>query len=140
MANNKQRKAMVSLGSTCEAIAQGRFEDMEQLFGIVADETLPVDIRDLAETFAGMVVQVEAREFHANQLIDELKETQRQLEAAQNALRKENTDLRQRLKKLDVKFDEEQAEHEIREIADSEYFRDLQQRAKSLRSRFKEKN
>lgn len=41
---------MASLGSTCEAIAQGRFEDMEQLFGIVADETLPTDIRELAET------------------------------------------------------------------------------------------
>lgn len=130
---------MASLGTTCEAIAQGRFEDMEQLFEIVADEALPTDIRALAETFAAMVVQVEAREFHANQLIGELKETQRQLEAAQNALRKENSDLRQRLKKLDVKYDEQQAEQEIREIADSEYFRDLQQRAKSLRSRFKQK-
>lgn len=130
---------MASLASTCEAIAQGQFEDMDLLFGIVADEKLPGDIRELAETFAGMVVQVEAREFHAGQLIDELKETQRQLEAAQQALKKENTDLRQRLKKLDVTFDEEQAELEIREIADSEYFRDLQQRAKSLRAKFKQK-
>ncbi|NKN36398.1 hypothetical protein HFC70_08505 [Agrobacterium sp. a22-2] len=127
------------MAATCEAISQGQFEDMDQLFGIVADETLPVDIRDLAETFAGMVVQIEAREFHANQLIDELKETQRQLETAQQALRSENTDLKQRLKQLDVTFDEQQAEQEIREIADSDYFRDLQQRAKSLRSRFKDK-
>jgi hypothetical protein len=47
-----------------------------------------------AETFASMVVQIEAREFHANQLISELRETQRQLEAAQLRLRQENTDLR----------------------------------------------
>lgn len=130
---------MGSLTATCEAISQGQFENMDLLFGIVADETLPVDIRDLAETFAGMVVQIEAREFHANQLIDELKETQRQLETAQQALKSENTDLKQRLKQLDVTFDEQQAEQEIREIADSDYFRDLQQRAKSLRSRFKDK-
>lgn len=139
VSEDERRKAMGSLAATCEAISQGQFEDMDQLFGIVADETLPVDIRELAETFAGMVVQIEAREFHANQLIDELKETQRQLETAQQALKSENTDLKQRLKQLDVTFDEQQAEQEIREIADSDYFRDLQQRAKSLRSRFKDK-
>lgn len=132
-----RRTAMASLVLTCEAIAHGRFDDMDQLFSIISDEALPSDIRELAETFAGMVVQVEAREFHANQLIEELRETQRQLETAQQALKRENLDLREKLKKLDVDFDEQQAEHEIQEIVQSEYFQDLQQRAKSLRQRFK---
>ncbi|MCJ8518565.1 DNA-binding NtrC family response regulator [Pseudorhizobium tarimense] len=136
----ERRRAMGSLVSTCESIASGQFDDMEQLFAILANETLPTDIRELAETFASMVVQIEAREFHAHQLIDELRETQRQLEAAEQALRRENKDLKQRLKKLEVQFDQEQAEQEIREIAESEYFVDLQQRAKSLRQRFKQKD
>lgn len=135
-----RRRAMGSLVSTCEAIARGQFDDMEQLFTILADEALPADLHELAETFAGMVVQIEAREFHANQLIDELRETQRRLEAAEQALRRENKDLKQRLKKLEVQFAPEQAEQEIREIAESEYFLDLQQRAKSLRQRFKQKD
>ena len=83
-------------------------------------------------------MQIEAREFHANQLITELRETQRQLTAAQKRLRQENTDLRFRLRKLEVQFDETQASQEVSEIADSDYFRELQQRAKSLRTKFKQ--
>jgi hypothetical protein len=136
-AGQDSRKAMESLAATCEAIAQGRFEEVDLLFEIVADESLPTDIRNLAETFGAMVVQVEAREFHANQLIGDLKETQRQLEAAEKQLRRENANLKQQLKKLDVQYDKAQANLEISEIVESDYFRDLQSRAKSLRSKFK---
>lgn len=140
MADQPQRKGPIeSLASTCEAIAKGRFEDIDGLFDIVADTDQPDDIRGLAETFAGMVVQIEAREFHSGQLITELKETQRKLEAAQRRLKDENTDLRQRLRKLDVSYDEQSASEEVREIAESDYFRELQDRAKSMRSRFKTK-
>jgi predicted RNase H-like nuclease (RuvC/YqgF family) len=136
----ERKKAMESLAATCEAIALGRFEEVELLFAIVADETLPDDIRGLAETFGSMVVQVEAREFHANQLIADLKETQRQLEAAEKQLRRENANLKQKLKKLDVHFDEAQASIEISEIVETDYFRELQSRAKSLRSKFKQES
>jgi hypothetical protein len=136
-ADEVRQKAMESLAATCEAIAQGRFEEVELLFGIVADETQPADIRGLAETFGAMVVQIEAREFHANQLISDLKETQRQLEAAEKQLRRENANLKQQLKKLDVQYDEARASIEITEIAETDYFRELQSRAKSLRSKFK---
>jgi predicted nuclease with TOPRIM domain len=138
VAEPEKQSAVESLAVACEAIAHGNFDDAELLFNIVADETVPVDIRNLAETFAGMMVQVEAREFHASQLIADLKETQRQLEAAQQQLQRENTNLKQRLKKLDVTFDETQADLEIKEIVETEYFRELQQRAKSLRSKFKQ--
>jgi hypothetical protein len=129
--------AIEGLAATCEAIAGGRFEDIERLFAIVSNVEVPADIRGLAETFASMVVQIEAREFHANQLISELRETQRQLEAAQLRLRQENTDLRFRLRKLEVQYDTVQANREVTEIADSDYFRELQQRAKSMRNKFK---
>lgn len=135
--SDRQASPIDKLSATCDAIANGRFEDIEALFDIVSDPALPEDIRALAETFASMVVQIEAREFHASQLIADLKETQRQLEAAQKKLKAENVDLRQRLKKLDVQYDEAQASQEVTEIAESDYFRELQQRAKSLRSRFK---
>lgn len=136
-AGQDRRKAMEGLAATCEAIAQGRFEEVDLLFEIVADEGQPVDIRSLAETFGAMVVQVEAREFHANQLIADLKETQRRLEAAEKQLRRENASLKLQLKKLDVQYDKAQANLEISEIVESDYFRDLQSRAKSLRSKFK---
>lgn len=135
----KPASPIESLAATCEAIAKGRFEDIDGLFDIVSDTALPEDVRALAETFAGMVVQIEAREFHSSQLIAELKEAQRQLEAARRKLQSENSDLRQRLKKLDVGYDESQAIEEVREIAESDYFRELQERAKSLRSRYKTK-
>jgi len=127
---------MNALASTCESIAQGRFEEIDMLYEIVANDALPSDIRELAETFGSMVVQIEAREFHGKQLIDELKEAQRQLEAAQKQLVRENTNLKQKLKKLDVQYDESQAEIEIQEIVESDYFRELQDRAKSLRAKF----
>ena len=137
---SRPEKAVHSLSSICEAIAKGQFDDVEKLFDIVADETLPSDIRHLAEAFASMVVQIEAREFHAQQLITDLKETHRKLDSAQKQLKRENKDLKKRLVELDVSFDEDQAQEEVREIAESDYFQDLRSRAKTLRSRFKTDN
>ena len=137
MTDQEAHSAIEGLAAICDAIAGGRFEDVERLFGIVSDAEIPEDIRALAETFTSMVVQIEAREFHASQLIAELQETQRQLEAAQKRLKQENTDLRFRLRKLEVRYDEAQASREVSEIAESDYFRELQQRAKSMRTKFK---
>lgn len=134
---DKTQIAIKSLATTCEAIAHGRFDDVDELYDVVTNEGVPEDIRALAETFAGMVVQVEAREFHTSQLIADLTETRRQLEAAEAKLKKENAALRTRLDKLDVTYNEQQAELEIQEVTESDYFRTLQSRAKSLRSKFK---
>lgn len=48
---------------------------MDQLFSIISDEALPRTHPGTGGEFAGMVVQIEAREFHANQLIEELRAT-----------------------------------------------------------------
>lgn len=140
MTELRRRQAVRMLASTCEAIANGQFENMDILSAIVTDEHVPLDIRELAEMFAGMAVQIELREFHSTQLIDELTETRRQLEAARNRLVDENKDLRGRLKKLEVQYDKEQAQQEIQEIADTDYFRELQTRARTLRERYTRKN
>ncbi|MEM8811562.1 MAG: hypothetical protein AAGF59_03015 [Pseudomonadota bacterium] len=136
-AANTDNHAVESLKLTCEAIAKGQFEDVDRLFDIVAGEAVPDDIRALAESFAAMVVQIEAREFHANQLISDLQETQRQLETARKQLEHENSTLKKRLKKIDVTYDESKALQEVSEIEESDYFQDLRQRASDLRARYK---
>lgn len=135
--SDTMKPALASLARTCEAIANGRFDDVDELFQVITDTTVEADIRALAETFSGMVVQVEAREFHSSQLISELTETKRRLEAAEAKLRKENAELKTRLDKFEVTYDEEQAKMEIEEVSDTDYFRSLQSRAKDLRSRYK---
>lgn len=135
--SDTMKPALASLARTCEAIANGRFDEVEELYQVITDEGVEHDIRALAETFSGMVVQVEAREFHSSQLIAELTETKRQLERAEAKLRKENADLKTRLDKFEVTYDKEQAQAEIEQVSDSDYFRSLQSRAKDLRSRYK---
>lgn len=135
--SDSMQQAIQSLARTCEAIASGRFDDVDELFDIITNDALAPEIRALAETFSGMVVQVEAREFHSSQLIEDLTETRRQLETAEARLRKENAVLRTQLDKYDVVYDETQAEMEVQQVTESEYFRSLQARAKSLRSKYK---
>jgi len=129
--------AIASLAKTCEAIANGRFDDVDDLYGVITNEEVPAEIRALAESFAGMVVQVEAREFHSTQLISDLSETKRQLEIAEAKLRKENAELKTRLDKFEVAYDKTEAQMEVQKVADSDYFKSLQSRAQDLRSRFK---
>ncbi|MFN3132145.1 MULTISPECIES: hypothetical protein [unclassified Roseibium] len=129
--------AIASLAKTCEAIANGRYDDVDGLFDIITDKQVPESIRALAETFSSMVVQVEAREFHSGQLIEDLTETRRKLELAEAQLRKENQELKVRLDKFEVAYDEEEAKMEVEKVADTDYFRTLQARAKSMRSKYK---
>lgn len=137
--NDAMQPAIASLAETCEAIANGRYEDVDGLFEVITNENVPEDIRALAETFSSMVVQVEAREFHSSQLINDLTETRRKLELAESQLRKENADLKTRLDKFEVAYDEQEAKIEVEKVADTDYFRSLQSRAKLMRSKYKDK-
>lgn len=133
------QSAIASLARTCEAIANGRYEDVEELFDVITNQDVPEGIRALAETFSSMVVQVEAREFHSSQLIHDLTETRRKLELAEAKLRKENADLKTRLDKFEVAYDKQEAKLEVEKVADTDYFRALQSQAKSMRSKYKKK-
>ncbi len=66
----------------CEALARGDFDQANKLFDLAgSDASAPV--ARLAEAFGMMLVRVEAREMHLHQVIDELRESKRQLEEAQ---------------------------------------------------------
>jgi class 3 adenylate cyclase len=61
-------------------VAAGRYERVQELFEYTkADRNHPL-IAELAESFGMMVVKVEAREFHLEQTIAQLKDKNRQLE------------------------------------------------------------
>lgn len=125
------------LRDLCDQIARGNYEAVDALFELTVDSEMPVELQDLAENFGSMVVQIEAREFHLNNLLAELQEANRQLEAVQKKLEFENTDLRKQVKKLKIEIDQGQKELEVSEIVDTDYFRDLQKRARELRNRQK---
>src|SRR3546814_11512848 len=76
----------------CETIARGDYRQAGRLFELTGEETAP-DVARLAEAFGMMLVRVEAREMHLHQVIEELRESCRQLEGAQ-AIRRQDEGLR----------------------------------------------
>jgi hypothetical protein len=94
----EKKSAVATLVAVCEAIADGQFEVMDDLFEIAGDSERPPDIRALAETFAGMVMKVEAREFRSRQLIADLKQLHGDLEAAHHELKREYIEIRELLR------------------------------------------
>lgn len=121
----------------CDQIAKGDYEAVDALFDLTVDSDMPAELQQLAENFGSMIVQVEAREFRLNNLLSELQEANRQLEAIQEKLEVENIDLRKQVKKLRIEIDQGQKELEVSEIVDTDYFRDLQKKARELRARQK---
>src|SRR3546814_13850695 len=76
-------------------MARGGCRQAGRLFGLTVEETAP-DVARLAEAFGMMLVRVEAREMHLNQVIEELRESCRQLDEAP-PLRRMNSRLRMEL-------------------------------------------
>jgi hypothetical protein len=130
---------LVELQGLCQAIAQGQYESLDNLFALTGAPEVPDDIRDLAEAFGSMVVQIEAREFRLGDTLRELKEANRQLEEAQKKLASENVTLRSEVNRLKIEIDQNRKEAEVSEIADTEYFQALQSRAHDMRSRHRRK-
>jgi predicted RNase H-like nuclease (RuvC/YqgF family) len=126
---------LVELQALCQAIAQGQYDSLDSLFALTGSAEAPDDIRDLAEAFGSMVVQIEAREFRLSNMLQELKEINRKLEEAQKRLASENISLRSEVNRLKIEIDQTRKEAEVSEIADTEYFQTLQNRARSLRAR-----
>ncbi len=87
----------MQLITICESIAAGNYKQARRLFELTKFKDHPSDIARLAEAFGLMLVKVEAREFHLETIIDELKETQHKLLQAQIQLKAENVELKQRL-------------------------------------------
>ena len=125
---------MRSMTELCRGVAAGDYEDADRLFALTGDD-LPSEVSDLAEAFGMMIVQVEVREFGLKQTIDELRETQRQLEHAKGLLDAENKTLRRKVSELQIEVDQTKKEAEVSEITGTDYFRDLQSKARAMRSR-----
>ena len=125
------------LRDLCGQIAQGKYEAIDGLFEMTADSDVPSEFQELAEAFGSMIVQVEAREFRLSNILEELRESNRQLEEAEKRLRNENFNLRKQVKKLRIEIDQSQKDTEVSEIVETDYFRELQQRARALRRRQK---
>lgn len=130
-------QALQKLDKLCRQIARGNYDYTDELFALTcADEASPT-IRELAESFGFMLVQVEARETRLTWLIEELQEVKAQLEEANGRLRKENATLTTAVAQLTVEIDRQRFKREVGAIADSDYFQNLQRRARSLRERHK---
>lgn len=62
-------------------VAEGKYKHAEELFDLTRPGKYPPVIGELAESFGMMLVQVEAREFHLEQIIEELAAKNKELEA-----------------------------------------------------------
>ncbi len=130
-----QDDPLTTLRDLCDTIAKGRYDEMDRLFAISGDAGAPQAIRDLAEAFGSMVVQVEAREFRLEGVIAELREAHRQLEVIHRKTASENVDLKAQVRRLRIEIDQGNKDREVSEITDTDYFRQLQQRARQMRDR-----
>lgn len=119
-------------------IAAGRYERIDDLFSLSATagpDAAAQPVAELAEAFGLMVVQVEVREFHLNETIEQLREAKHRLELAHEALRIENQSLKQEVSRLSIEIDQTKRDSDVARIADTDYFRNLQLKADALRRR-----
>ena len=83
----------------CENLAFGRKADENILFSLTRTGAAPSDFTRLAEAFGMMLVKVEAREFHRDQLIHDLQNRNEELEKARRLLAERNVHLTRNLQK-----------------------------------------
>lgn len=125
------------LERVCREIAHGNYKHTEDLFALTTAPDASLTVQQLAEAFGFMLVQVEAREMRLSGLIEDLRTLQKELEAANSRLTQENAQLSAHVQKLRIDIDRKQFRREVGEIADTDYFRDLQSRARLMRARHK---
>lgn len=129
------RSALVRLEDICRRIAKGDYDDVDDLFALTIADDASETIHQLAEAFGFMLVQVEAREMRLNMLIEDLTSLKEQLEIANGKLKQENADLAGQLRRLTVDIDRQELKKHVGAIVETEYFQDLQQRAREMRAR-----
>ena len=82
-----------------EEISRGRHGHADEIFELTKSDQYPEDIARFAEAFGMMLVQVESREYHLEQVIAELRATCAELAEARELLAHENRNLRQNLRR-----------------------------------------
>lgn len=81
----------------CDEIAFGKYNGIQELFELTKRGCYPQEITALAEAFGMMVVKVESREFNLQKIIDQLHDTNIELEKTRDILARENLGLRKSL-------------------------------------------
>lgn len=119
----------------CQEVAAGRYERVSDLLALTGDDALAPDMQALTEAFGLMVVKLEGREMRLSQTIEALQEARRQLEALHRQLERENVALRARVQEMSVEIDRTRRDQAVSAIVETDYFRELQTKARSLRAR-----
>lgn len=123
------------LRDLCGELARGDYDNIDSLFAMTADADAPETVRELAEAFGSMAVQIEAREFRLGEMLAELKEANRRLEDANRNIASENADLKTQVQRLVIEIDQTRKDREVAGIVETDYFKALQERAQAMRQR-----
>jgi class 3 adenylate cyclase len=81
MADLDEKKVLKHLVALSQEVARGDYSRAGELFDLTQEGRGNPAIEELAEAFGMMMVQVEGREFRLEQLIEELKQTNKRLKA-----------------------------------------------------------
>jgi len=87
MASNQLAGVIPLLVDLARKVAGGDYRQVDDLLELTRPGKYPPAIGELAESFGMMLVQVEAREFHLEQIIEELAARNRELEATMAKVR-----------------------------------------------------
>lgn len=90
-----EKKLLSTLITLCDNLAWGRPAKEDDLFSLTVPGAGPQDLVRLAEAFGMMLVKVEGREFHREELIAKLKASNTELEEAKALLAQRNQHLMQ---------------------------------------------
>jgi class 3 adenylate cyclase len=82
MEQNEFPRFIPLLMDLTQKVARGEYQQVDELFELTRSDKYPAVISELAESFGLMLVQVEARELHLEQMIDELARKNKALEAS----------------------------------------------------------
>ncbi len=116
MNNETTKQLLQRLIVVTEELAHGRFGQYNDLFELTKDSQYPPLVARLAESFGMMAVKVEAREYHLEQTIDELQQTEQQLRSAREQLVRENSTLKKNLRRSFPFSSILGTSHQIREL------------------------
>ena len=85
--------AFAVMVDVCERLAWGETAQAERLFALTRAGEVPAPVAQLAEAFGLMLVKVEARDLHREELLDQLRRQNRELERAYRKLGEERNTL-----------------------------------------------
>lgn len=95
---NNRDKLLSHLIELCKNLSKGSNVNIKELFELTKAGKYPPLIAELSEAFGLMIVKVEAREYHLEQMISTLKKANDALAAAEKKLTTENIHLKNNLR------------------------------------------